>query len=122
MKTCSIKGCDGAHSAKGLCNTHYLRKWRNGSTEDPKIRTITAKQKKEICNHYLAGYGLKRVASMFDISEYSTINIVKTEGIEVRTRAEAATIRVKADEKIKEDVIVNCLWPHEIKEDSCHTT
>jgi hypothetical protein len=25
MKTCSIEGCSAAHSAKGLCKSHYMR-------------------------------------------------------------------------------------------------
>lgn len=31
---CNVKGCTESTTAKGLCNKHYLRKWRNG---DPNI-------------------------------------------------------------------------------------
>ena len=33
MKTCTIKGCDKKHIAKGLCFMHYMRLKRRGITE-----------------------------------------------------------------------------------------
>lgn len=30
MKTCSIDECENRVHAKGLCNKHYLRKWKHG--------------------------------------------------------------------------------------------
>lgn len=34
--TCSVAGCNRLHLAKGLCNMHYLRQKRHGSTDKPK--------------------------------------------------------------------------------------
>jgi hypothetical protein len=33
MRTCSVKGCDAKHAAKGYCNKHYYRVQRNGCLE-----------------------------------------------------------------------------------------
>lgn len=33
MKICNHKGCSKKILAKGLCNTHYARVWRNGTVE-----------------------------------------------------------------------------------------
>lgn len=32
-RTCSVEGCDRPHYGKGLCNPHYLRQRRRGTTE-----------------------------------------------------------------------------------------
>lgn len=32
MKICSIKGCNKKYRSKGLCNNHYMRLWKTGST------------------------------------------------------------------------------------------
>ena len=34
-ETCTESGCDRPHEAKGLCQTHYMRKRRTGTTADP---------------------------------------------------------------------------------------
>lgn len=30
VRTCELTGCDGKHYRRGLCQKHYLRKWRTG--------------------------------------------------------------------------------------------
>jgi hypothetical protein len=32
---CSVDGCEKPHTAKGLCNTHYMRQYRGGSLDAP---------------------------------------------------------------------------------------
>ena len=41
---CSVPGCTRPHSAKGLCNAHYMRARRNRPMEQPiQLRSITTK-------------------------------------------------------------------------------
>lgn len=37
MKNCNVAGCGRTHSAKGLCNLHYLRQ-KNGTPQDAPVR------------------------------------------------------------------------------------
>ncbi len=37
MKTCTVEGCDNRYLAKGLCQKHYLRKWRYGDVSITKL-------------------------------------------------------------------------------------
>jgi hypothetical protein len=39
-RTCSIEGCESKHEARGWCNTHYMRWYRNGSTEKAQLRDL----------------------------------------------------------------------------------
>jgi hypothetical protein len=41
MRTCEIDGCDRRHYARGLCNMHYLRQYRHGTT-GPAASTVVA--------------------------------------------------------------------------------
>lgn len=34
LQICSIDNCDSPFYAKKLCNKHYIRLWKYGSTED----------------------------------------------------------------------------------------
>ena len=38
MKTCSVKGCNGKHKAKGYCNKHYIQMKRRGKILDRSIK------------------------------------------------------------------------------------
>jgi hypothetical protein len=38
--TCCIDGCDGSVLAKGMCNKHYLRMRRRGTTDAPAQRLL----------------------------------------------------------------------------------
>ena len=38
MKTCSVKGCNGKHVAKGYCNKHYIQMKRYGEILDRSIK------------------------------------------------------------------------------------
>ena len=38
MKTCSVKGCNGKHVAKGYCNKHYIQMKRRGKILDRSIK------------------------------------------------------------------------------------
>ena len=43
-RVCSVEGCEhtlGCHDARGMCNTHYKRWRKYGTTEPPKIPTVT---------------------------------------------------------------------------------
>lgn len=42
--TCTLPGCERPHFGRGLCQMHYLRQYRHGSTDDP------PKREPKVCN------------------------------------------------------------------------
>jgi len=39
-RICTVEGCENPTQARGLCNTHYSRWRKTGTTDAPKIRTL----------------------------------------------------------------------------------
>lgn len=48
QRTCEVEGCERAHYARGLCNMHFKRFKRTGST-DKRVRTRTVRQPNVPC-------------------------------------------------------------------------
>lgn len=42
QETCSVEGCDRLRKSRGLCQTHYVRLWRSGSTGPAEIKLARA--------------------------------------------------------------------------------
>jgi len=45
IRFCSIDGCQNKHNAKGLCNTHYMKKWNKENPDNVKVNASNSYQK-----------------------------------------------------------------------------